>query len=34
LLTDDLHATAEHLRENAVRIDREPVVGLDGSWQA
>jgi len=34
LLTDDLHATVEHLRENGVAIDREPTVGLDGNWQA
>ncbi len=34
LLTDDLRATLEHLRENGAPIDREPVVGLDGNWQA
>jgi lactoylglutathione lyase len=34
LLTDDLHATVEHLRENGVAIDREPTVDLDGNWQA
>ncbi len=34
LLTDDLHATVERLRENGVPVDREPAVGLDGNWQA
>jgi catechol 2,3-dioxygenase-like lactoylglutathione lyase family enzyme len=34
LLTDDLHAAVEHLRENGASIDREPTVGLDGNWQA
>jgi lactoylglutathione lyase len=34
LLTDDVHATVEHLRENGAPIDREPLVGLDGNWQA
>jgi lactoylglutathione lyase len=34
LLTDDLHADVEHLRENGASIDREPTVGLDGNWQA
>jgi lactoylglutathione lyase len=34
LLTDDLHADVEHLRENGAPIDREPTVGRDGNWQA
>ncbi len=34
LLTDDLNAAVEHLRENGAPIDREPVVGLDGNLQA
>jgi lactoylglutathione lyase len=34
LLTDDLHADVEQLRENGASIDREPTVGLDGNWQA
>ena len=34
LLTDDLHADVENLRENGASIDREPTVGLDGNWQA
>jgi lactoylglutathione lyase len=34
LLTDDLHAAVEHLRENGVPIDREPAVGRNGNWQA
>jgi lactoylglutathione lyase len=34
LLTDDLRATVEHLRENGAPIDREPAVGRDGNWQA
>ena len=34
LLTDDLRATLEHLRENGAPIDRGPLVGLDGNWQA
>jgi lactoylglutathione lyase len=34
LLTDDLQAVVEHLRENGAPIDREPLVGLDGNWQA
>jgi len=34
LLTDDLHAAVEYLRENGVPIDREPAVGRDGNWQA
>jgi lactoylglutathione lyase len=34
LLTDDLHAAVENLRENGASIDREPTVGLDGNWQA
>ena len=29
-----LHAAVEHLRENGAPIDREPVVGRDGNWQA
>jgi lactoylglutathione lyase len=34
LLTDDLNAAVERLRENGAPIDREPVVGLDGNLQA
>jgi lactoylglutathione lyase len=34
LLTDDIQATVEHLRENDAPIDSEPTVGLDGNWQA
>jgi lactoylglutathione lyase len=34
LLTDDVHATVEHLRENGAPIDSEPIVALDGNWQA
>jgi lactoylglutathione lyase len=34
LLTVDLHAAVEHLRENGAPIDRKPTVGLDGNWQA
>lgn len=34
LLTDDIHAAVEHLRENGAPIDREPAVGLDHNWQA
>jgi lactoylglutathione lyase len=34
LLTDDLPAAVERLRENGAPIDREPAVGLDGNWQA
>jgi lactoylglutathione lyase len=34
LLTADLHAAVENLRENGVPIDREPAVGRDGNWQA
>jgi lactoylglutathione lyase len=34
LLTDDLHAAVEHLRENGAPIDREPTAGRDGNWQA
>jgi catechol 2,3-dioxygenase-like lactoylglutathione lyase family enzyme len=34
LLTDDLGAAVEHLRENGALIDREPVVGLDSNLQA
>ena len=34
LLTDDLHAAVEHLRENDAPIAREPAIGRDGNWQA
>ena len=34
LLTDDIHAVCEHLRTEGVALDREPVVGVDGNWQA
>jgi catechol 2,3-dioxygenase-like lactoylglutathione lyase family enzyme len=34
LLTDDIHAAVERLRENGAPIDHEPLVGLDGNLQA
>ncbi len=34
LLTDDIQAMVEHLRQNGVTIDHEPNVGLDHNWQA
>jgi lactoylglutathione lyase len=34
LLTDDIHAAVERLRENDAPIDSEPLVGLDGNLQA
>jgi lactoylglutathione lyase len=34
LLTDDINAAVEHLRQNGARIDRETTVGLDGNLQA
>ena len=34
LLTEDVHAVVEHLRENGAPIDREPIVAVDGNWQA
>jgi len=34
LLTGDVHAVVEHLRENGAPIDSEPIVALDGNWQA
>ena len=34
LLTDDIHAVCERLRTEGLTLDREPVVGLDGNWQA
>jgi len=34
LLTDDVHAAVEHLRENGAPVDSEPIVALDGNWQA
>lgn len=34
LLTDDIHAVVDHLRENGAPIDSEPTVGLDHNWQA
>jgi lactoylglutathione lyase len=34
LLADDIHAVCKHLRTEGVALDREPVVGLDGNWQA
>ena len=34
LVTGDLRAAVEHLRENGATIDREPAVGRDGNWQA
>ena len=30
----DIHAVCEDLRTEGVALDREPVVGLDGTWQA
>jgi lactoylglutathione lyase len=34
LLTDDISAAVERLRENSAPIDSEPLVGLDGNLQA
>ena len=34
LLTEDIHAACEHLRTEGATLDREPLVGLDGNWQA
>ena len=34
LITDDIHAVCEHLCTEGVTLDREPVVGVDGNWQA
>ena len=34
LLTEDIHAVCEHLRAEGVTLDQEPVVGVDGNWQA
>jgi lactoylglutathione lyase len=34
LLTDDIDAAVERLRENDAPIDSEPLVGLDGNLQA
>jgi lactoylglutathione lyase len=34
LLSDNLRATVEHLRENGAPIDREPAVGRDCNQQA
>jgi lactoylglutathione lyase len=34
LLTDDIHAAVERLREGRAPIDHEPLVGLDGNLQA
>lgn len=34
LLTDDINAAVEHLRESGAPIDREPLLGLDGNLQA
>ena len=34
LLTDDIHAAVERLRENGAPIDHEPLLGLDGNPQA
>ena len=34
LLTGDLHATVEQLRQRGVVIEQEPKVGLDHNWQA
>jgi catechol 2,3-dioxygenase-like lactoylglutathione lyase family enzyme len=31
---EDIRAVCEHLRTEGVTLDREPVVGLDGNWQA
>jgi lactoylglutathione lyase len=34
LLTDDISAAVERLRENGAPIDTEPLLGLDGNLQA
>jgi lactoylglutathione lyase len=34
LLTDDISAAVERLRENSAPIDSEPLLGLDGNLQA
>jgi lactoylglutathione lyase len=34
LLTDDIDAIVEPLREYGAPIDQEPIVGLDRNWQA
>jgi lactoylglutathione lyase len=34
LLTDDIHAAVERLREGRAPIDSEPLLGLDGNLQA
>jgi lactoylglutathione lyase len=34
LLTDDISAAVERLRENGAPIDSEPLLGLDGNLQA
>jgi lactoylglutathione lyase len=34
LLTDDMSAAVERLRENGAPIDSEPLLGLDGNLQA
>jgi lactoylglutathione lyase len=34
LLTDDMHATVEQLRQADIAIEREPKLGLDHNWQA
>jgi len=34
LLTDDINAAVEGLRENGAPIDTEPLLGLDGNLQA
>jgi catechol 2,3-dioxygenase-like lactoylglutathione lyase family enzyme len=31
---EDIRAVCEDLRTEGVTLDREPVVGLDGNWQA
>ena len=34
LLTDDIYAAVERLRENGAPVDHEPLLGLDGNLQA
>ncbi len=34
LVTDDLHAEVERLRQAGVPIDQAPKLGLDSNWQA
>src|SRR5215204_3489251 len=34
LLTGDIRAVCEHLQTEGVTLDQEPMMGLDGNWQA